>query len=207
MATDTQTIEEVVEAPPFLDHCYRLSIEQYQRIAEAGIIGPADRVEFIEGLLVKKMTKYPPHIIAAELLTRLMGRILPDGWFLSMENPVSIPERQSEPEPDAQVVRGDPRDYADRKHGPGDAALVIELSQSSYAFDRRCKWRLYARSSVPIYWILDLNRRLLEVFTDPTGPADEPYYRQARTYGPGDVVPLVLEGVEVARVAVDDLLP
>lgn len=211
MAVDTRATEAViepdVEAPPLLDRLYRLSVEQYDRMTEVGILGPDDRVELLEGVIIKKMTKNSPHMVASTILTQLMVRILPDGWFLSVENPVSIPERASEPEPDAQVVRGHHRDYLVRKPGPRDVGLFIEIAESSYPEDRGRKWALYARSSVPVYWIVNLNARRLEVYSDPTGEAEAASYRQARSYGSGDEVPLVLDGREVARLAVSDLLP
>ena len=196
--------EPVVEEEiPFLGRLYRLSIEQYHRMIEAEVIGPDDRVELLEGLLVAKMGTNPPHIIATDLITLLMTRILPAGWFLSMGNPVTLETTSSEPEPDAKIVRGHPRDYRDRKPGPGDVGVVIEVSDSTLRTDRTVKKRIYARDAVPFYWMLNLVDHRLEVFSEPEG-AD---YKTHQIYGPEDTVPLILDGREVARIAVKDLLP
>lgn len=185
---------------------YRLSVEQYHRMAEAGILGEDDPVELLGGVLVAKMTKNPPHIIATDLLQAALTRIVPAGWYVSMQNPITLPATASEPEPDGQVVRGEPRDYKHRRVGPQDVALVVEVSDTSYA-DDLAKRVTYAGAAIPIYWIVNLVQYLLEVYSDPTGPAEPASYRTTQTYGPDDEVPLVIADREVARIAVRDLLP
>ena len=206
MAVGLQPVaeESVAEAEiPYIDRLYRLSIEQYHRMIEAYVIGPDDRVELLEGLLVAKMGTNPPHIVSTDLITRIMVRATPPGWFVSMQNPVTLATTVSEPEPDAKIVRGDPRDYRGRKPGPGDVGLVIEVSDSTLRTDRTTKKRIYARDAVPYYWMLNLVDHRLEVFSEPEG--DD--YRKHQIFGPEDTVPLILDGREVARIAVKDLLP
>src|SRR5690606_34790079 len=108
-------------------------------------------------VVVDKMTKNLPHVHATDLIQYLLIRLVPAGYFFSMGNPVTIAERDSEPEPDAMVLRGNLADFSGRRRTPQDAALVIEVSDSSYAYDRRAKWVAYAAASVPVYWLLDLN--------------------------------------------------
>jgi hypothetical protein len=85
--------------------------------------------------------------------------------------------------------------------------LVVEVADSSLAIDRGTKARLYARTQIPCYWIVNLIDRQLEVLTNPGGPADAPAYGQRQVFGPDDDVPFVLEGTELARIAVRELLP
>lgn len=206
MAVGLQPVaeESVAEAEiPYFGRLYRLSIEQYHRMIEADVIGPDDRVELLEGLLVAKMGKNTPHILATDLIPLVINPALPAGWYLSNQNPVTLTTSSSEPEPDAKIVRGHPRDYRDRKPGPGDVAVVIEVSDSTLRFDRTVKKRIYARDAVPFYWMLNLVDNRLEVFSEPEG-AD---YRTHEVFGPEDAVPLILDGREVARIAVKDLLP
>ncbi len=195
------------EMGALMDLRYRITVDLYHRMAELGLFGPEPRVELLEGVIVTKMTKNPPHTIATDLLEQLLHRLVPVGYFPSMANPVSIPERDSEPRPDAQVVRGAPRDYAGRRRGARDAALVIEVADTSYSYDRKAKWMTYAAARVPVYWLLDLNRRVLEVFDDPAGEGAGAQYRGAKTYGPDDEIALVLDGHEVARFFVREALP
>ena len=184
---------------------WRLSVDQYHRMIREGILTEDDRVELLEGLLVAKMTKNPPHIVATDLLQAALPRIVPAGWFVSMQNPVTMED--SEPEPDARVVRGQPRDYVGRRAGPGDVALVVEVADTSLPSDRGIKKRIYARAGIAYYWIINLSDGRLEVYDDPTGPAEEPDYRGRRDFGPLDTVPLMIEGREVGRLDVRELLP
>jgi len=207
MATETLEVEPPAVEPEVLERPYRLTVDQYHRMGEVGILGPDDRVELLEGMLVVKMGKNPGHILATDLFEDLLHRLVPAGYFTSMSNPVCIAVRNSEPEPDAQVVRGNLRDYTGRRRGPQDSALVVEVADSSYAQDRRLKLALYAAARVPIYFLLDLNGRRLEVFSDPIGEGREATYQTQRIYGPDDEVPLILDGREVARFFVRDVLP
>jgi Uma2 family endonuclease len=204
----TTTTEPPSPAPSTIaDRLYRLSVEQYHAMAEAGILGTNDRIELIEGLLVNKMTKKRPHVIVTDLAQYTLIRALPVGWYVSMQNPIAIAEADSEPEPDIQVVRGTTRDHPDHTIVPGDVALVIEVADSSVREDQSTKKTLYALASIKYYWIINLPAKRLEVYSDPTGPDPSPDYRRRSEHGPDDVVPLVLDGQEVARIAVRDLLP
>ena len=91
-------------APHLLDDLYRLTVDEYDRLAEAGVLKDR-RVELINGWLVKKMTTKPPHVVAVDATRESLARILPPGWWLREEKPVRIPEFD-EPEPDISVVRG-----------------------------------------------------------------------------------------------------
>jgi Uma2 family endonuclease len=190
-----------------VDRLYRLTVDQYHAMAEAGILGTDDRIELLEGLLVTKMTKRDPHILATELAQGVLIRALPGGWYVSMQNPITIAECDSEPEPDAKVVRGTPRDFKGRRVVGSDVALVVEVSDSTLRDDQTTKKALYARAMIPSYWIVNLPANRLEVYSDPTGPDPSPDYRRRSEHGPDDVVPLILDGQEVARIAVRDLLP
>jgi Uma2 family endonuclease len=210
MSVSTQTIAPVA-APPVsadpipVDRLYRISVAQYFEMACTGILTKRDRVVLLEGLLVAKMTKKPPHVLAGKLTFEALRRASPPGWHVAKEDPIATLE--SVPEPDCTVIRGDARDYHDRWAGPQDVALVVEVADSSLNLDRTVMRIIYARAAIPVYWIVNIPDRRLEVSSDPTGPADSPDYRQRRDYGPDDVVPLVLDGREVGRLGVRDMLP
>lgn len=99
------------------------------------------------------------------------------------------------------------RDYQDRCWRPEDVPLVVEVSDTSLRDDQGVKKTINARSGIAIYWVVNLVAGRLEVYTDPTGPDPSPDYRRRADLGPGDEVALVLDGHEVARIAVADLLP
>ncbi|HWE39584.1 MAG TPA: Uma2 family endonuclease [Isosphaeraceae bacterium] len=187
------------------ERLYRFRVEQYDAMAEHGILTPEDRVELLEGWVVRKMGKNPPHMVVNGLVQDALTRLLPPGWFVSIQDPVTA--GTSEPEPDVKVVRGDRRDYLRRRVGPADVGLVVEVSDSSLKEDQTFKKQIYARAGIPFYWIINIPDTKLLVHGDPTGPAATPDYRRVVELGPADEVPLVLDGREVGRIAVRDLLP
>jgi Uma2 family endonuclease len=184
---------------------WRMSVDVYHEMIRSGILTEDDPVELLEGWLVEKMPKHAPHTLATQLTRTALERLVPPGWFVNAQEPVTTPD--SEPEPDGLVVRGDRRQYANRHPLPQDVALVIEVSAATLKRDRTLKQRIYARAALPVYWIVNLIDGCIEVYTDPTGPAEQPTYRQRRDYGPADEIPVVLDGREVGRIAVRDILP
>jgi hypothetical protein len=187
------------------DFIWRLSVDQYHEMIRAGILTDDDPVELLEGWLVYKMPKNPPHRIATRLTRASLERIIVAGWYVESQEPITTED--SEPEPDVGVVRGDTRQYMDRHPGPQDLALVVEVSEATLQRDRGWKKRLYAQANIPVYWIVNLIDRQVEVYTDPTGPAEQPDYRQRQIYQATDAVPVVIDGREIGRIAVCELLP
>ena len=189
--------------PSIADRLYRLSFAQYRAMAEAGILTKYDRVELIEGLMAHKYPKTAEHVMVTNLLHGSLQDSIPPGWYVSMQNPIAIPEYESEPEPDAKIVRGEIRDYTHRYVGPRDVGLAVEAADSSLGDDQTIKKSLYARSLIPFYWIVNILDKRLEIYSDPDGSN----YRMRSDHGPEDVIPLILDGQEVARITVRDLLP
>jgi hypothetical protein len=187
-----------------------LRLDQYLRMVQAGILGEDEPVVLLDGLLVRKMTKGDPHETAAHLGMEALRQIPPAGWHLRKESPVALPGgaqgNDSVPEPDLSVVRGAIRDFAARTPGPGDVLLVVEVADSSLSRDRAGLAR-YAAAGIPVAWIVNLPGRCVEVGFRPTGPGPDPRYAESRTYGEADEVPVVIDGREVGRLPVKDLLP
>ena len=94
-------------------------------------------------------------MVATGCLLDLLPRVLPAGWFLNVQDPITTPE--SLPEPDAAVIRGSRRDYRERRPMAADVGLIIEVADTSLAQDRGTKKRVYARVGIPVYWIVNLN--------------------------------------------------
>ena len=189
--------------PP--DLVWRLGVGQYHEMIAAGILTEDDPVELLDGCLVPKMPKNPPHTLANGLIHEALARLLPAGWFTDSQEPITTED--SEPEPDVRVVRGERRAFLERHPGPQDLGLVVEVSDATLERDRTLKKQLYARSGVPVYWIVNLRDRRLEVYTEPSGPVDVPGYGRRHELAAGDEVPVTLDGVEIGRLAVSDLLP
>jgi len=156
-------VESVAAIPN--DLILRLSIEQYHAIIQAGILTSDDSVELLEGWLVFKRPKNPPHRVTTRLVRTALENILPRGWYVDSQEPIAL--SNSEPEPDIVVVRGDTRQYLDRHPGAEDIALIIEVSDTTLQRDRTVKKRIYARAGISIYWIVNLVEEQVEVYSQP----------------------------------------
>jgi Uma2 family endonuclease len=108
---------------------------------------------------------------------------------------------------DVVILRGPDAIYGTRLARADDAALLVEVADTSYAKDSGPKLRRYATFRIPVYWIVDLSRRIVEVRTRPYGKGKQAGYARCDVYREGDQVPVELDGQEVGRVAVSDLLP
>ncbi|MBD1884416.1 MULTISPECIES: Uma2 family endonuclease [Microcoleus] len=196
-------VESVAAIPN--DLILRLSIEQYHAIIQAGILTDDDSVELLEGWLVFKMPKNPPHRVTTRLVRTALENILPRGWYVDSQEPITL--SNSEPEPDIVVVRGDTRQYVDRHPGAEDIALIIEVSDTTLQRDRTVKKRIYARAGIAIYWIVNLVEGLVEVYSQPLVEVEQPDYSQRLDFGRSAVIPIIIEGIEIGAIAVNSLLP
>ena len=187
------------------DFIWRLSVGQYHEMIRTGILTADDPVELLAGWLVYKMPKNPPHRIATRLAQQALEAVAPAGWYVDAQEPITL--NDSEPEPDVMIVRGETRDYRDRHPGPEDVALIVEVADSTLERDRGVKRIVYARAGIPVYWIINLLERVLEVYYDPSSAGEDADYRQHQDFGPSDSVAVIIEGLEVGRVAIRDLLP
>jgi hypothetical protein len=183
----------------------RYTVDEYHRLIQSGALTEESNVELLEGWITPKMSRDPDHDLAIELVNEVMPTVLPPGWTHRIQSAITTPD--SEPEPDCAAVRGPARARRGRHPLPTDIGLIAEIANTTLAQDRGPKLRVYALAGIVCYWIINLVDRQIEVYTDPTGPDANPTYRQRRDYRPGDEVPLVLDGAEVARIAVAELLP
>jgi Uma2 family endonuclease len=193
----------IMQLPP--EPVRRFTVDEYHQMINVGIIQEDDPCELLEGWVIPKMPRNPEHDLVVALAEEEIARRLPAGWHRRIQSGLTTAD--SEPEPDVMVVRGPKRLYGSRKPGPADLGLVVEVADSTLTRDRTTKLRIYARAAIVIYWIINIPDRQIEVYSDPTGPEAEPRYRQRLDHGPQDLVPLVLDGKEVERVSVRDVLP
>jgi Uma2 family endonuclease len=204
METHSTTTPAMPPAPAWIPSpLYRMTVEQYEAMAASGAIPSSHRVHLINGYLVQKMTQKPPHVTSASLCRDELDRIKPAGWYVRSAQPIRIPGQASEPEPDHCVLRGTARDYEDHHPGPGDIAMVIEVADSSLVEDRKLATGVYGPAGIPVYWIVDVIHRQVEVYTNP-GPQG---YGASTVFTDGQFVPVVIDGQDVGRIAVEDILP
>jgi Uma2 family endonuclease len=193
------TADNVPEEPLF-----RLNLAQYHDMIRFGILTEDDPVELLQGYLVNKMPKNPPHSLVTQQTRDELDKILPSGWFLNVQEPVTTED--SEPEPDITAVRGSRRQFRERHPGPGDVGLLVEVADTSLRRDRGSKKKIYAQARIPVYWIINLVEQTIEVYTDPGGSGRRADYQQRQDFSLGKKIPVVLDGKVVARLAVRELL-
>ena len=179
------------------------SVEQYHRMGEAGILTSKDRIVLLEGRLVRKMTIHPPHAYGVMRCFKLLFLLVdPSVWTVRSQQPITL--GASEPEPDGSVARGTDADYSAGRHPvASQLGMVVEVADSTLRIDRTVSARIYGGAGIPVYWIINLIDRQVEVMTQPTAAG----YAQRTDHLPGQAVPVVLDGVHVGDLLVDDLLP
>ncbi len=192
-----------MKAPPL--PLWRMPRSQYDRLVEAGIFGPEDRVELLDGLLVAREPQGQRHATVVGLVRAALEKAFGRAYHLREEKPIALDE-QSEPEPDVVVVPGRLRDYLTAH--PARPVLVVEVADTSLALDRLRKGALYARAGIADYWVVNLIDEVLEVYREPT-PApsgrDEWKYDSVRMLRRNAIVtPLAAPR---ARIRVATLLP
>lgn len=187
------------------DLIWRMSVEQYHAIIDSGALTEDDAVELLQGWIVKKMPKKPKHTVVTRLLFDFLAHLLPPGWFVNMQEPITTMD--SEPEPDLSVVLGSPRDYFVRHPRPEEIALVVEVADTTLAQDRTLKKRLYAAAAIPVYWLVNLPDNQIEVYSQPFVGILGADYGQRFTFGLNDDLPVTIAGVMAGTISVAELLP
>jgi Uma2 family endonuclease len=143
----------------------RLTVAEYHKMGEAGILDEDSRVELIEGELIQMAPIGTPHASTIDHLTRLIVKRTED-VIVRIQNPIGLGD-YSEPEPDIVLAKGKPGGYSKKHPGPKDILLVIEVCDTTLQFDRQVKVPLYARHKVPEVWLLDLSDEQVEIYRKP----------------------------------------
>jgi Uma2 family endonuclease len=160
-------------------HERRFTVDEYYRMAEVGILDRDERVELVDGRIIAMSPIGSPHAWCVSRLNRILARR--DDVIVIVQNPIHLDDR-SEPEPDLAVLRIETPQ--DRHPRPRDVLLIVEVADTSLAYDRQTKSPLYARSNIPELWIVDLGGARVDVYLDPT-PAG---YRLVQTFKRGEAI-------------------
>lgn len=183
----------------------RWTRHEYARLIEHEFLREDDPVELLDGLLLFKEPQRSPHRTAVILVAKALERAFGEGWFVQIQSPIILDGR-SEPEPDACVIRGSPRDYA-AEH-PRRPELVVEVADSGLQLARGRKAGGYTRAGVPDYWIVNLVDGALEVHREPVrrGPGRRRWsYARVQTLGREAAIAPLAAPASAIRVA--ELLP
>lgn len=182
---------------------HRFTREEYYQMADAGLF-QNQRVELIEGEIIDMAPQHNPHYLGISLTAAALQKVFAEGYWVRSQAPLSV-GNESEPEPDVAVVKGDMRSYKDH---PTSALLVVEVSDSTLAFDRTRKAALYASRGINDYWIINVAQSYVEVMRQPAKDPTSKWgwsYRSITTLRPPQsIAPLARPD---AQIPVAELLP
>ena len=165
---------------------HKLDVDDYYRMAEAGILGEDDRVELIDGDIIDMAPIGPGHEAVVNGLNKKLVLACMDDAIVSTRNSLRL-GRRSAPQPDLAILRHRDDFYATgERAGPQDVLLLIEVADGSLQYDRTVKLPLYARAGIAELWIVDLKRCVVEAYRTPAGDG----YGETTTHRRGDRVAL-----------------
>ena len=178
---------------------YRFTADQYEEMVRAGILTRDDRVELIDGEVVAMPPMGEGHSYSVYRKNRLFNRAFGDVAGVLVQAPIRL-DTGAMPEPDIALLRLPDERYRSARPGPADIFLVVEVADTSLAYDRRTKARIYAQAGIPEYWVHNINQDILIVLRDPTQEG----YRSVTQLGRGDRIALL--AFPDRELAVSDLL-
>lgn len=168
-------------------------------MAEAGVLGEDDPVVLVDGEIVDMDPIGGPHLACVVALTHLLVDCSEGRYFVSVQNPVRLSER-NEPQQGVSLLRRRPESGAEAPPSPEEVLVVIEVADTTLSYDKNIKLPLYARAGIPEAWIVDLRGRKIEVHSEPGLGG----YRASRSFGAGERV--ASSTVEGLWVAIDEVL-
>lgn len=171
----------------------RFDVDAYYRMAEAGILSPKDRVELIDGEIIEMAPIGSAHGGTTDHLTTLVARAVADGEVQARVQGSLRLDAFNEPQPDLMLLRPRPDFYRTAHPAAADVLLLVEVADSSLAWDRGPKLALYARHGVPEVWIVDLRGRTIDVCRQP-GPAG---YAEQHSVVTGELTPVLVPTLRI----------
>ncbi|MCI0642326.1 MAG: Uma2 family endonuclease [Gemmataceae bacterium] len=179
----------------------RFSVNEYHRMIHAEVLQEDDPVELLNGWIVPKMARNPPHDAVVDITAEELRGLTPAGWRIRVQS--AITTATSEPEPDIAVVRGPASLYMSRHPGPADIALLVEAAETSLDRDRKENAPVYAAANIPWYWIVNLADRTVEVYSQPAAVQGVFQFQRVEIKRTGDMVDLWIDNRLVGQIPVD----
>jgi Uma2 family endonuclease len=165
----TNLIYDVRQEPMLTDVTKRLfTVDEYYRMADAGILTQFDRVELIDGEIIEMNPIGARHAECVDRATTFFTEAFGRKAIVSIQNSLPL-TRYTEPQPDIVVLKARPDFYRSKRRGPEDVLLLVEVSDTTLRYDRNVKLRRYAAAGILEVWIEDLNENLLLVCREPAG--------------------------------------
>jgi Uma2 family endonuclease len=201
MSIATATAETLPLVVPYQP--MRMSVADYHKLIADGTLTENHRIELLRGVMTEKMTHDPLHAELVGILQSLLNAILPAGFYTRSQVPITLAD--SEPEPDVSGARGKRGDFATRHPGPTEVPFVAEIANTSIVTDR-FKGEIYAEAGIPVYWIVNLVKRRVEVYSKPSVTADGPRYANCQEFQSGDSIPVIVDGREIGVLPAAEIL-
>ncbi|MGQ0550298.1 MAG: Uma2 family endonuclease [Armatimonadota bacterium] len=176
----------------------RFTVDEYYRMADAGIFSEDDRVELIEGEIVEMVPTGSQHAGYVGKLNRILSSRVGESAFVWVQNPVRLSEH-SEPLPDLALLRPRADFYTSAHPGPDDILLLVEVAETSAEYDRGVKVSLYSRYGAREFWLIDLRQEAVEVYRAPAPEG----YREIQTVRRGGQ--LTIEALPTIGLSVDEI--
>lgn len=150
-----------------LQNIHLWSVEDYHHMIENGLLTHDDRVELLEGIISHMSPKGVSHVIISRWIVEQFREGLGVGSYLLTQDPITLTEQGSEPEPDITIARGSMFDYTEHHPYPEDILLVIEVADSSIEIDKKIKMPIYARARIQDYWVVDIKAKEITIYRQP----------------------------------------
>jgi len=163
-----------------------ITVSEYDRMIEAGIYTENDRIELLNGRIIEIMPKGKKHASANDKIARYLYKVFDGKVSIRNQNPIVLDDF-SEPEPDIVLAKWDEKEYSENHPTPADILLIMEISDTTLAYDREAKAQAYSRNGIQQYLLLNLQNETLEDYREPNTDG----YGAKRTFRSGDVFNLV----------------
>jgi len=193
MASDLSQFDTSIGLPNAVVR-HRFTVDQYHDMIDRGFFAEDEHVEFIHGEVLRRKSIGNPHAATVKRINRLLSKRLPGDKLVSIQDPISLGD--SEPEPDVAVLSFRDDLYASRRPVADDVHLLLEVADSSLAYDREIKTPIYAEAGIRDFWIVNLTNRTIEVYREPQSDGR---YAAVYTARVGEhVSPLEIEGLSIS---------
>ena len=172
-----------IVTPSFTSNIHKFTVQQYHLMHEAGVFTEGDRYELINGEIREMSPIGIKHAACVAKTARLFQIKLGDRAFIWTQNPIIL-RNYSEPQPDLAILKWRDDFYASALPTPEDILLIIEVADSTIAYDRDVKMPLYAVNGIPEMWLFDVNQQSIEGYTQPSSSG----YKRMQRYEQGDTL-------------------
>lgn len=169
--------------PNSTSNVHKFTVQQYELMLEAGIFAESDRLELINGEIRVMSPIGRKHAVCVAKTARAFQIKLGDRAFIWTQNPIRLSDH-SEPQPDLAILKWRDDFYAEALPTPEDVLLIIEVSDSTIAYDRDVKSPLYAANGIPEMWLFDVNKKVVEGYSQPSASG----YKRMQRYDENDTL-------------------